>query len=202
MNTPLPPLTPENIEENFLKFVELCGKLGDRSELVINMINELSEQLATCPASGKTKYHRAEPGGLVDHSLRVYSNVRKLASTFKKSIPVESLIITALFHDLGKIGDGETEYFVQQNDVWRRDKLGEVYTHNQNITHMQVPDRSLYLLQKYGIVLSVDEMLAIKLHDGFIVEGNREHCLKEPAIATLLMMADYLATQQEKGVLD
>lgn len=197
----LPFLTPEDIEQNFLKFRSLCEaeKLGERSENVLKLIDDLSEQIATCPASGKKKYHRAEPGGLVDHSLRVYTNARKLASTFLKSASIDSIIITTLFHDLGKIGDGETEYFVQQNDQWRRDKLGELYTHNENITYMQVPDRSLYLLQKYHVVLSVDETLAIKLHDGFIIEGNREHCMKEPPLATIVLMADYIATKQEKG---
>jgi hypothetical protein len=142
---------------------------------------------------------------LVDHSLRVLQNAITLKDAFEWDLPKESLIITALFHDLGKVGYPGTQedqnYYVETADQWRRDKLGEMYTYNRDITYMSVPDRSLYVLQYYGVRLTIDETLAIRLHDGLAVEANRAYSMKEPPLADVLHMADMIATKQEKGIL-
>lgn len=194
-------LTPEEIEQNWNRMLSLCEKLGPRSEAVLKMLNALDERLAMCPASTKVDYHNCFPGGLVDHSLRVLKNAMTLSKAFDWPVPRDSLIISCLFHDLGKVGDHEKDYYVPQTDNWRYERLGEHYTYNKDMQYMTVPDRGIFLCQHFGIKLSQDELLAIKLNDGQYDESNAPYKLKEPLLADLVHTADVIATKQEKGLL-
>lgn len=192
-------LSAEEIEANFNKFRSLCAKIGDRSEAALSLVDGLGTRLALCPASAKKDFHNAFPGGLVEHSLRVLKNAMTLSKAFGWDIPRDSLIIGALFHDLGKVGDENNDYYVDAED-WRKDKMGEMYTYNKDLDYMTVPDRGVYLCQHFGLKLSRDETLAIKLNDGWVVQENKAYCLKEPLLAHLIMTADYVSTMQEKGM--
>ena len=194
-------LTPEEITTNFEKYRSFLEKLGDRSEAALSMVDALGERLALCPASSRKEYHAAFPGGLVDHSLRVLSNALKLCKTFGWDVPRESLIIGCLFHDLGKVGDESSDYYLPQTDSWRVDKLGEVYTHNRSMQYMTVPDRGVWLCQHFGLKLTKEEFLAIKLNDGQYDETNAPYKMKEPLLADVVHQADFISTKQEKDLL-
>lgn len=194
-------LTPEEIENNWKKALALLEKLGDRAPAAIGMVESLGERLALCPASGKRDYHNAFPGGLIDHSLRVLGNAMRLIGAFGWKVPKDSLIIAALFHDLGKVGDHERDYYVQQTDQWRVDKLGEEYTYNKELQYMTVPDRGVFLCQHFGLKLTQEEFLAIRLNDGQYADENAAYKLKEPMLADIIHMADLISTKQEKGIL-
>ena len=43
------------------------------------------------------------------------------------------VVLAAMFHDLGKLGDGTQPYYKYQTDDWRRKKLNEWYTHNKDL---------------------------------------------------------------------
>jgi len=197
-------ISPEQIVENYNKFRSYCEKLGDRSEKVLALVDSLGEQLALCPASGKLDYHRAIPGGLVEHSLRVLSNAVKLTKEFgwSNSYSKESLIISSLFHDIGKVGlpspEGWTPYYISQESEWHREKSGEMYKHNDKMPYMTTQQRSVFVMQYHGINLAYDEYLAILLNDGWVVPENKPYCLKEPPLAHVIMTADYISTTQEK----
>lgn len=191
-------LTPEQIAENFDKYRGLCEKLGDRSDAALRLVDSLGERLALCPASSRKEYHAAYPGGLVSHSLRVLTNLAKLCKTFEWEISKDSMIVGALFHDLGKVGDHQVDLYLPQTDSWRADKLGEVYTHNRKMQYMTVPDRGVWLCQHFGLVLTQDEFLAIKLNDGQYDDTNSPYKMKEPNLAIAVHMADLIATRQEK----
>ena len=85
---------------------------------------------------------------------------------------IEELIFSAINHDLGKIGDSKNEAYLPSTDKWRIDNLGELYTFNTKLSFMSVPDRSLFLLQEYGIEVSQNEWIAIKTHDGLYDPAN------------------------------
>jgi hypothetical protein len=197
-------LTPEEIEQNWRKFTSLCEKTGDRAPAIAKMLEDLDERLCLCPASSKASFHNAFPGGLVKHSLHVLNNVIVLNKAYEWNLPKESMIIAALFHDIGKVGlpgkGSENDYYVEQTDSWRRDKLGELYKHNDNITYLTTADRSVFVLQHYGVRLTVDEWLAIKLNDGFSVQENKVYSLKEPPLVFAVQTADYISTMIEKNV--
>ena len=95
------------------------------------MCDVIGERLAVCPASTRDSHHSAFPGGLVDHSLRVLANALKITKAFGWELPKDSLIIGCLFHDLGKVGDVENDYYVPQDSDWHRNKLGEFYKINE-----------------------------------------------------------------------
>jgi hypothetical protein len=195
-------LSVEEVTANFDKFRQLCEKLADRAPAVLSMVDTLAERLAMCPASSKKDFHSAYPGGLVEHSLNVLTRANSMCKAFGWTIPKDSLIITALFHDIGKVGvDGgeEANFYVPQTDDWRVKKLGEEYTYNQNIQYFSTPDRSIYLLQHFGVKLTQTEWLAIKLNDGYVLEENKPYCLKVPKLVTAIMTADYVATMDEKN---
>ena len=196
-------LTPEEITANFDKFRSLCEKLGDRSEAALAMVDAFGEQLALCPASSRKEFHAAYPGGLVEHSLRVLSNAMKLTKAYGWQVSKESLIISCLFHDIGKVGlandDGTvTDYYVPQDSDWHREKLGEFYKHNKEMQYMSTPQRSVHMCQAFGLKLKMDEYLSILLNDGFVLDENKPYCLKTSPLVFATMTADYISTMQEK----
>lgn len=196
-------LTPEEIETNWKRFCALCEKTGERAPALAKMLDELDERLCLCPASAKRDYHGAFPGGLVDHSLRVLNNLAALNKAYDWKLLKESMIIGCLFHDVGKVGmpgkGAENDFYTPQNDSWRRDKLGEEYGYNNSLVHMGTPDRSVFVMQHYGVQLTPDEWLSIKLNDGFVLQENKPYCLKVSPLVYGVMTADYCATMSEKA---
>lgn len=193
-------LTPEQIAENFEKYRSFMEKLGDRSEAALELVDNLGERLALCPASSRKDYHHAIPGGLVDHSLRVLSNSLKLTKAFGWDLPKDSLIIGCLLHDIGKIGDHEKDYYIPQDSDWHREKIGEMYKHNKDLQYMTVPDRGVWLCQHFGLKLTQPEFLAIKLNDGQYADENAPYKMKEPLLVDVVHMADFISTKQEKNL--
>jgi hypothetical protein len=197
--------TPEEITANFDKFRMFMTKLGDRSEVAVAMVDSLGEHLAMCPASSRKDFHNCAPGGLVEHSLRVLTNTMRLVKTFGWEVPKDSLIISALFHDIGKVGlvedDGSlSDFYVPQTSDWHRDKLGEMYICNKTMQFMTTSQRSVHMCQGFGLKLKKDEYLSILLNDGFVLDENKPYCLKINPLVYAVMTADYLSTMQEKTV--
>lgn len=183
--------------------------ITDRKEAVLSMIDSIGEDYIMAPASGKTWYHNAFPGGYVDHVNRVVKYAVKQMKLYEEmggliDFTAEELVFSALFHDLGKIGDGNKPNYLQQTDKWRQDKLQEMYTPNPDLDFMLIPDRSLFLLQQFGIKVSQKEFLAIKLHDGVFEEGNKPYFFSnnpnsrmKTSIVNILHSADFLASKVE-----
>ena len=60
--------------------------IGDRQDKVLSMIDAWQEEYAIAPASSKTLYHSAFPGGYVDHVNRVVEYaVKQMNKQFLKS---------------------------------------------------------------------------------------------------------------------
>lgn len=105
--------------------------------------------------------HHLDPGGLAEHSYEVYTHMRAHA----RDIPMDSIIIAGLFHDLGKT-------------VSRRDGFWGM--HNR---------RSVQLLDKLGFQLTADERTAIGKHHGATAE-DRKAC----RLLALVNRGDCLST--------
>jgi hypothetical protein len=152
-------LTAEEMTENFNQFRDLLSKIGDRSESALKLVDHFGERLALCPASSKRSYHNSFAGGLVDHSLRVCKNAVVMMKSYCeqsewKSMK-DSVILTSLFHDIGKAGDLTNDYYVPAEE-WRRQKLGEDYAVNEN----------------FAIFGNAGPYLAINLFDKAKAEGD------------------------------
>lgn len=207
-------LQAEHIANNYekhLKIVEHYIK-GIRKEQVKKMLAKLGDNYVMSPASGKSWYHNAFPGGYVDHVNRVVEYALKQKQLYFEmggtvDFTEEELVFSALFHDLGKIGDGNAPNYLPQNDKWRRDKLSEIYTFNEDLDFMLIPDRSLYILQKFGIKVNQKEYLAIRCHDGVFDKANeayffshRESSRQKTSIISILHSADFLASKVEYDI--
>ena len=195
--------TPEQIEANWEKYVSMCKHMGPhRVEQAQELCEYFGERLALAPASSRLEHHNAFPGGLVDHSIRVLVNARAISKALNVQLPLESLVTCALFHDLGKVGNIDEDYYLPQDSDWHKEKLGEMYKTNKKLQYMTIPHRGLYILQHFGIKLNQDEYIGIMIHDGQHCPENKPYSMQEPMLASVLMMADFSATKQEKALQD
>lgn len=204
-------LSAEQIQANWEKLLNVIDHYvsSPRKEKLLELYSDMAEIMIMAPASSKAHFHNAFPGGYVDHVLRVISaaiQTKKLWEAFGAEINFtdEELVFAALNHDLGKMGDGEREGYIPQTDNWRRDKLKENYTYNTELQFMLIQDRSLYILQKYGIECSMNEYLGIRLHDGIYDDANKAYFLSNMPesklrhnIVHILHQADFLASKVE-----
>jgi len=179
--------TLHKIETNWKKFESLCSKLP--YEGVNEFLEKLGQRLAACPASSRDTQYGCEPGGLIDHALHVAGMMRKLASTYSLDISDMSMLKVGLLHEIGKVGDLAHDYFLVQDSDWHRQKLGQYYKYNEELTKMSVSHRTLFLLQHFNIQLENDEWVAIQLAAGSHFEENRFYVGHEPSLAILLQQA-------------
>ena len=203
-------LTAEQIAKNYEKHLKIIDHyIVDRGDQVKIMLNDLEDTYVMAPASGKSWYHNAFAGGYVDHVNRVVEYSIKQMRLYEEmggtiDFTQEELVFSALFHDLGKIGDKDNASYIPQTDKWRQDKLHEMYTPNGELDFMLVPDRSLFTLQEYGIKITKNEYLAIKLHDGVFSDANKPYFFSnqpnarmKTSIVNILHSADFLASKVE-----
>ena len=203
-------LQAEQIQKNWEKHLKIVDHyITDRKNDVNSMLEKLSDIYVMAPASSKTWYHNAFPGGYVDHVNRVVEFAIKQKKLYQEmggnvDFTDEQLVFSALFHDLGKIGDGEQPNYLPQTDKWRQDKLSEMYTYNPDLQFMLIPDRSLFILQKFGIKVDQKEFLGIRCHDGVFDKANEayffsnvESSRQKTSIISILHTADFLASKVE-----
>lgn len=207
-------LSAEQIEQNYKTHKKIISHYlsSERTEKIFDFYNKIEEHLILAPASTKPWYHNAFPGGYIDHVNRVVKLSLKIKDLWQENkskinFTDEELVFSAIFHDLGKLGDiGKPGYHVQ-TDTWRRNNLQEFYTYNTELSFMLVPDRSLFLLQKYGISYTENEFLGIKLHDGLYEDSNRSYYISNVPTSQLktnlphiLHQADLTASKIEKDL--
>lgn len=183
---------------------------GERKDSLIKMYNFFEDRMMLMPASSFEHYHNCFAGGYVDHVLRVmscadavYENWKALGSDCT-GYTREELIFAALNHDLGKVGTQELEMYRPNPSDWHRKNQGKIYEINPDIPFMSVPDRSLLLLQEFGIKFTQNEMMGIKLHDGMYDEANKPYFVAfRPEsrmrinLPIILHHADHMASQIE-----
>ena len=180
----------EDLQKKWEKFDGLCRRLSDQG--LNRLLDDIGQRLVVCPASTKLDQYGACPGGMIDHALSVTTVMRKLNGAMGWELPIASIIKVGLLHDLGKVGDLENDYFVEQTSDWHRDKLGQMYKFNEDLNKMAVSHRTLWLLQKYGVELSNNEWLAVQLAQGSHFEENRFYVGHEPTLALALQTAKRL----------
>jgi hypothetical protein len=206
-------LSPEQMAENLAKFYSLIDKYisGDRKDKLLEMYKDIEETLATSPASTKISHHNAFAGGYLDHVIRVTEAAlvfEKVWDKFgqNKNYTTEELAFAALNHDLGKLGTNDEPVYIPNQSQWHRENQGLMFNYNPAITHMRIAERSLFVLQKYGIQVSENEFLAIRLHDGLYEEANKQYYITynkdtelRSNIAYILHQADLMSSKIESN---
>ena len=206
-------LTPEQIQENWEKLIQIVKDTfeegSERREKLLNMYHYFEERMCLAPASGKEHYHNCYVGGYVEHVLHVVELAIEIKESWEKNgatinFTDEELIFAAMHHDLGKVGDLAEDYYVIQDNNWFVEKRGEYFKFNPKLQHMTVTDRAIFLLQHFGISMTENEYIGLRLTDGLYEEANKgyyisyvpERTLKSN-IAYILHQADLMATRIE-----
>lgn len=176
-------LTPEQLKENYDKLINVIETTftGQRKSNLLLLFNDFDEQILLAPASSYVHLHNAFPGGYVLHTLNVINNAVLLHKVWAKcganmtGYTTEELIFVALCHDLGKIGAKNIPYYISNESEWHIKHQGKYYETNPELGFMRIQDRSLLLLNQYGILLTENEYIAILVHDGLYDEGNKPY---------------------------
>lgn len=164
-----------------------------------NGVKEFCEWLETTDfftAPASHRFHESYKGGLLEHSLRVYLELTKLASLYS-DIPFssESLIITSLFHDVCKIDFYTTS--TRNTKIDGKWTTVPYYAIDEQYLFGGHGSKSVYLIQQY-MKLEQDEAAAINTHMG--PSGNDYSCYntyRKYPLAMLLHTADMIATCEE-----
>jgi hypothetical protein len=155
----------------------------------------------TSPAS--TRYHMNVEGGLLMHSVGVTETALKLRYLLAPDLGEESVVITALFHDVGKVGGAGKAYYLPNDNLWEVRNRRRVYKVNPEVIAMNSAVRGLCLVSRF-IPLSEEEAQAIVAHDGlYPVNGgvvNLDYHQGECRLLMLLQFADkWTAAVEEEG---
>ena len=178
----------QQLQAHYEKFCKLTASTGDRSQAVKGMLENLGERLLLCPGSLNEGQPWSSPGGLIRQSITITMKMRAIAKALEVEVPTESLILVGLLHNIGMVG-GETEdYLVPQDSDWHR-KQGRLYRYNENLPKMPIAHRSLYLLQKHSVNLTMPEWTAIATSTGPSREENRFYIGSEPDLSVILTQA-------------
>jgi len=207
--------TPEQLEANYNKFIEAIKKVftGERLEKLLHMYSadELGNELAIAPASGKLNFHSAYPGGYIDHVMNVARNAFKLKKMFEESgghinFTDEELLFAAFHHDLGKLGDGKEPYYLPQTSEWHQKNKKEYFTHNPKLQYFDVTDRAFWLLNQYGIKYTQKEQLGIHMADGLYNDATKKYFISynedfqvKTDLPYIIHWADHMSTRLENS---
>lgn len=150
-----------------------------------------------CPAS--SRFHGAYPGGLLEHSLNVYDELKRLLSVYPEiKVSEDSVVVAALFHDLCKVNMYVTEKRNRKNENGQWESY-DAYTIKEKFCYGGHGSKSVFLVQHF-IKLTTEEAVAINAHmscwDGNTSVGN---AYEQFPFAWLLHVADESATYIKEG---
>lgn len=193
-----------NINENKEEFVKLLKSTG--REGVDDVIEEL-ERLGFFSAPASAGHHLNVEGGLVQHSLNtckaafaIWEGMKALEPSLDTEVKKESIIISALLHDVCKSD------IYKRSVKKRKNKLGqwedcEGYKVSYKDFPMGHGEKSLVVILLSGLELYDDEMLAIRWHMGawglnqnsFEDVRNYDTAQKEYPLVAIIHAADVMA---------
>ncbi len=176
-------LEVEQLKDNYDKIIAIIESTftGARKQQLLTLFDDFDEQILLSPASSFNHLHGAFPGGFVIHTLNVINNSELLYKVWERSgadmtgYTLEELKFVALCHDLGKIGAKGVPYYIQCESDWHIKNQGKYYEINPELGFMRIQDRSLLLLNQYGLMLTENEYISILAHDGLYDEGNKPY---------------------------
>jgi len=134
-----------------------------------NVINWLETKTDFFNAPSSTNYHGNYEHGLLEHSMNVYKVSLEIYNSLIKFNPdlhidVNSIIISALLHDICKVN------FYKPTQKWKKNEANQWISYDGYIIDDAFPighgEKSVMFLQMLGLEMKVEEMLAIRWHMG------------------------------------
>jgi len=175
-------LSAEQMQNNWKKLLDTIEGFidDDRKPQLLEMYKHFEDRMMFAPASGREHFHNAMPGGYVEHVLHIIQFSLQVKELWEKNganinFTDEELVFAAMHHDLGKVGDLENDYYIPNESEWHRKNQGKIYTNNPDLKFMTPPDRGIWILNQYGVTMTQNEYIGIKLTDGMYDEGNIQY---------------------------
>lgn len=173
------------------------------ADRLLEWLDSDASDFFTAPSS--TRFHGAYEGGLVEHSLNVYEclkdylNRPRTKELYGMDYTPETIAVTALLHDICKVGFYAVDYRNAKNEqgVWEKVPY---YTVRDNLPYGH-GEKSVYMIQSF-MRLTRDEAFAIRYHMGF--SGNEDknsvgRALEMFPLALAVNVADMEATYYLEG---
>jgi hypothetical protein len=193
-------LTLDNVEAEYEALFEL---LGERKAQVLAFKDYIERETSWLTSPASTRFHLNIERGLLLHSVGVTYKAIGIRDLLAPDIPDESIVIAALFHDLGKVGYPGKPYYLRNDVQWEVTKRNMTYKVNPEATTMNLAVRSLFLISN-RVELTEDEAQAIVAHDGiYPVPGgvnNLDYHHRECRLQMIVHFADkWTAAVDEDG---
>lgn len=157
------------------------------------------------PASGA--YHLCVPGGLAEHTLNVYKAALQISTALQADVPMESLVIATILHDLGKMGDKGKRNYVENyvRSKAKNKETGEYdmvqsaskpYETNKDLVYIEHEIRSVMIAERF-IELTEQEEQAIICHNGLYgkMMSSFSHAADSDPLYLILHTADMWASR-------
>lgn len=192
----------DNNKDLFTKILIGTGRNG------IDKVLDGIEYLGFFKAPASSRFHLAEEGGLLQHSLNVYEQAVQIRAVQVNMFPdldnrllPDSIAIAALLHDVCKAEVyKQVEKFRKDND--NRWEKYLAYENDQSQCPLGHGEKSVIRLLRMGLYLTEDEIYAIRWHmAGWDLSDYRESrdsfrmaCDKCPLLS-IIIAADELATR-------
>ena len=179
------------MKEEFINLLRSTNREG--LEDVINFLEK--SDFFKAPAS--TRFHGDYKGGLLEHSMKVYEILKEKVknASIEINVPEDTVIITALLHDICKANFYKVDYRNAKNELGVWEKV-PYYTIDDQIPYGH-GEKSVMMLTEY-IKLTPEEKYAIRWHMGFTepkeVYSTIGTAYKKYPLALLLFEADLEAT--------
>ena len=171
------------------KFIELLRSTNRGG--IENLIDFLDRtDFFTAPAS--TRFHNSFEGGLLAHSLNVYTALKKLVGS---EWPEDTIILVSLLHDICKVNMYKVDYRNKKDETgtW----VKEPYYTTDDLMPLGHGEKSVMLISEF-IKLTKEELYAIRWHmGGFEPKENHGYLSKayeKYPLAVYTHMADIMAT--------
>ena len=176
------------------KFIELLRSTN--REGIESLISFLEKtDFYNAPAS--TRFHGSYEGGLLEHSMKVYEilSYKLKNNVIDLFVPEDTIIITALLHDICKVNFYKVDYRNAKNSRGEWEKV-PYYTVDDTIPYGH-GEKSVMMISEY-IKLTSEEKYAIRWHMGFTEPKEAYTTLgaafKKYPLALLIHEADLEAT--------
>lgn len=205
-------ISKEIMEENKNTFCSILRTLKREHANIEGLINKLcSSDFFYAPAS--TKYHNSIEGGLCDHSLNVYYNLKSLVKNkrLEDIVSEDSIIICGLLHDMSKMNVYEktiknekvySEYGTKHDNMgnfdWIAKESYKMIDFKERFLYGNHEETAEYMIRTY-IPLKLEESVAILNHhasmsfDSVPIESVSSKLERYPLVS-LLHVADMIST--------
>lgn len=146
----------------------------------------------TAPCSSDK--HLCVEGGLAKHSLNVYALMFDMDKALESKLPIDSIIICGLLHDLGKMGDHGKANYVENILKSGKKSDAKPFTTNKDLIYLPHEIRSAMIAERY-ITLTEEEESAILWHNGLYGSFKYDIPGKETPLYMVLHWADMWASR-------